>query len=267
MPHRSSVLLKPTLNCLVHLTDAPFFVLTLDEVEVAFFERVQFGLRNFDLVFVFADYTKATVRIDVIPITSLDPIKKWLTEVGIMWFEGTKNFNWKNIMNTIVLSDTHSFWEGGGWKQFAVVSDDEEEGELDESSDEDDFVPVSSSDDDDASDDSDDSDDDDYSAEESSDEDYSEEDSEGEDWDELEHKARRDDMMKKPDWDGDDDKRKPAARRQPATRAAPAKAPPAKARPVASAARPGASSARPGVTAARPVARPGATIAKRPTRP
>jgi nucleosome binding factor SPN SPT16 subunit len=40
-PNKSSVQILPTLNCLVALEDNPPFVLTLDDVEVANFERVQ----------------------------------------------------------------------------------------------------------------------------------------------------------------------------------------------------------------------------------
>jgi nucleosome binding factor SPN SPT16 subunit len=41
VPHRSSVFLQPTVHCLVNLTEIPFFVLTLSNVEIAYFERVQ----------------------------------------------------------------------------------------------------------------------------------------------------------------------------------------------------------------------------------
>lgn len=44
VPHRSSVLLQPTVHCLVHLTEQPFFVLSLDQIEIAYFERVQVSL-------------------------------------------------------------------------------------------------------------------------------------------------------------------------------------------------------------------------------
>jgi len=40
-PFKSSVKLYPTVHCLVNLTDTPFFIMTLDEIEVAHFERVQ----------------------------------------------------------------------------------------------------------------------------------------------------------------------------------------------------------------------------------
>lgn len=52
-PFRSTVLLQPTSGCLVNLTEWPPFVITLEDVELVHFERVQFHLKNFDMIFVF----------------------------------------------------------------------------------------------------------------------------------------------------------------------------------------------------------------------
>ena len=41
VPYRSTVILQPTTNCLVNLSDQPSFVVSLDEVELVHFERVQ----------------------------------------------------------------------------------------------------------------------------------------------------------------------------------------------------------------------------------
>ncbi len=41
VPTRSIVFLQPTTNCLVNLSDQPAFIITLDEVELVHFERVQ----------------------------------------------------------------------------------------------------------------------------------------------------------------------------------------------------------------------------------
>ena len=40
-PHRSHVFLQPTVQCLVNLTERPFFIMEMDEVEVSNFERIQ----------------------------------------------------------------------------------------------------------------------------------------------------------------------------------------------------------------------------------
>jgi nucleosome binding factor SPN SPT16 subunit len=78
VPFRTNVLLQPTTDCLVHLTDMPFTVITLSEVEVCHFERVQHGLKQFDLVFVFTDFSRAPLHINSIPFGLLEAIKEWL---------------------------------------------------------------------------------------------------------------------------------------------------------------------------------------------
>jgi nucleosome binding factor SPN SPT16 subunit len=78
VPHRQTVLLQPTAESLVYLSEPPFLVVTLAEVEIVYFERIVFGLRNFDMVFVNKDHSVAPIHITSIPFASLEPIKKWL---------------------------------------------------------------------------------------------------------------------------------------------------------------------------------------------
>ena len=78
VPFRSNVLLQPTTDTLVFLTEPPFLVLTLNEIEIAHLERVQYGLKNFDMVFVFQDFTRTPVHINTIPSAQLDNVKEWL---------------------------------------------------------------------------------------------------------------------------------------------------------------------------------------------
>lgn len=73
-----SARLQPTTECLVHLTDPPFLVVTLSEIEIASLERVQYGLRQFDLVFIFKDFTKPPLHINSIPSSQMDDVKNWL---------------------------------------------------------------------------------------------------------------------------------------------------------------------------------------------
>ncbi|TRZ05368.1 hypothetical protein HGM15179_021739, partial [Zosterops borbonicus] len=86
-PYRSTCLLQPTSSALVNCTEWPPFVVTLDEVELIHFERVQFHLKNFDLVIVYKDYARKVTMINAIPVASLDPIKEWLKWVfwGEFW--------------------------------------------------------------------------------------------------------------------------------------------------------------------------------------
>jgi FACT complex subunit SPT16 len=75
---RQSVLLQPTLDSLVFLLEPPFFVTPWEDIEVAYLERVMFGLRNFDMVLVWKDHEKEPFHITSIPMTSLESVKDLL---------------------------------------------------------------------------------------------------------------------------------------------------------------------------------------------
>lgn len=190
VPFRSAVLCMPTRDCLIQLIDPPYLVVTLEEIEVAHLERVQFGLKNFDLVFVFKDLAKPVVHINTIPIELLEDVKSWLTNVDIPLSEGQMNLNWGTIMKT-VLADPYQFYVDGGWS-FLTGGDDEEE--IDDDDEESEFEAT----DEDPSDEevvSDAASEDDFSSGGSESE-VSEEEEAGEDWDELERKAARDDKRR-----------------------------------------------------------------------
>uniref|UniRef100_A0A8C5M6J7 FACT complex subunit n=1 Tax=Leptobrachium leishanense TaxID=445787 RepID=A0A8C5M6J7_9ANUR len=113
-PYRSTCLLQPTSSALVNTTEWPPFVVTLDEVELVHFERVQFHLKNFDMVIIYKEYGKKVTMINAIPVGSLDPIKEWLNSCDIKYTEGVQSLNWTKIMKTIV-DDPEGFFEQGGW--------------------------------------------------------------------------------------------------------------------------------------------------------
>ncbi|KAK3814140.1 MAG: putative SPT16-general chromatin factor [Benniella sp.] len=204
VPFRTNVLLKPTQDCLVHLSEAPFLVVTLADVEVVHLERVQFGLKNFDMVFTFKDYFQTPIHINTIPMSQLDNVKDWLDSMDIVFYEGPVNLNWGPIMKTIQ-EDPADFYKEGGWSFLAVESDAEEssesgsefeasEGDFESSSSESSYASDASND-------------------EGSDEEDEDEDS-GEDWDALEEKAKRADDKKygsskrEADSDSDNDRKK-----------------------------------------------------------
>jgi Nucleosome binding factor SPN, SPT16 subunit len=190
VPFRSSVLCMPTRDCLVQLIDPPYLVVTLEEIEIAHLERVQFGLKNFDLVFVFKDFSKTAVHINTIPMELLEDVKSWLTDVDIPLSEGQMNLNWATIMKT-VQSDPYQFFADGGWSfltgsgdsddeeedeeesEFEVSDDDPSDEEVVSAASEDDYSSGGGGSDSDASD--------------------AESEEEGEDWDEMEKKAARED--------------------------------------------------------------------------
>lgn len=53
VPFRETVMVLPTVNCLVELTQMPFTVVSLGDIEIVNLERVGFNLKNFDMAIVF----------------------------------------------------------------------------------------------------------------------------------------------------------------------------------------------------------------------
>lgn len=161
-------------------------VVTIEEIEIAHLERVQFGLKNFDMVFVFKDFTRAPYHVNTIPVEFLDQVKDFLDSSDIAFSEGPLNLNWPTIMKTVT-ADTHAFFADGGWSFLQADSDDEdgnqsEEESAFEMSDEMDDASESEAESDfDGSNASDDEGDGELDSEEE----------EGEDWDELEKKAKK----------------------------------------------------------------------------
>ncbi|XP_070810100.1 FACT complex subunit SPT16 [Pituophis catenifer annectens] len=190
-PYRSTCLLQPTSSALVNCTEWPPFVVTLDEVELIHFERVQFHLKNFDMVIVYKDYSKKVTMINAIPVASLDPIKEWLNSCDIKYTEGVQSLNWTKIMKTIV-DDPEGFFEQGGWSFLEPEGEgsDAEAGESESEIEDETFNPSEEE----YEDEEEDSDED-YSSE-AEESDYSKEslgseEESGKDWDELEEEARK----------------------------------------------------------------------------
>lgn len=133
VPHRSNVLMAPATEALIQLTEPPFTVITLDEIEICHLERIQFGLKNFDMVFVFKDFNRPPVHINTIPVDQLDKVKEWLDSVNIAYTEGPLNLNWSMIMKTVI-ADPHQFFKDGGWSFLNTDSDAEDVEESEEES-------------------------------------------------------------------------------------------------------------------------------------
>eukprot|EP00884_Botryococcus_braunii_P008699 jgi/Botrbrau1/17830/Bobra.0127s0074.1 len=196
VPHRTTAFIMPTVNCLVELIEMPFTVVTMSEVNIVNLERVGFNLRNFDMTLVFKDLTRDVLRIDAIPTKSLDTIREWLSSIGIKYYEGKMNLNWKPILKSI-MEDPEQFIADGGWNFLDAEGGEDDEGEEDEEEEDQEFAPDSSE----GEESSDDASSDDESLEEEgddSDEDASEdeEEEEGMSWDELEEEAIKEDRRK-----------------------------------------------------------------------
>lgn len=133
VPFRNNVYLTPTVNCLINIIEFPFFVMSLEDVQIAFFERVQFNLKHFDLVFVKNDWKEKEVHITSIPVSNLETIKEWLDSCNIKFYVGTANVAWRMLLDKIAVNPK-KFWDRGGWssmfgsgmdKEMAMADEDE----------------------------------------------------------------------------------------------------------------------------------------------
>lgn len=192
VPFRANMFMQPTTNCLVQLTETPFFVVTISEIELAVLERVRFGLKQFDIVLIYKDYKKPVTQINSVPMTQLDSVKRWLNEVDLPFFEVGFNLNWKEVMNTIMSSPNQFFVQDGGWSflepEEAASGEEEEESEPGEEE-----FSVSDEEPEDESEE--------FSEEGSASDDFEEseaasESEAGEDWSDLEEEAKREDRRK-----------------------------------------------------------------------
>ena len=74
-PHKEMVFVQPTLNCLVNLTETPFFVVDLADVDHVHFERITYMSKAFDVVLINKDFSKPPWRIDMIDNVDKDAIQ------------------------------------------------------------------------------------------------------------------------------------------------------------------------------------------------
>lgn len=218
-PHKEMVTVMPTLNCLVNLTETPFFVVVLDEVDHVHFERVTYMSNGFDMVLVNKDFSKSPWRVDMIPNADKDSIQEWLTDMEITYTEGPMNLNWKQIMNTI--KDDDRFYmnteedsvteKEAGWEFLRMFGREDED---DNEEDDDDSAFSGGKNEAEAESEESEEEDFDSGVEEEEDEDDFDADEEleeqGLDWDDLEAEAAADDRRKRRrDEDGDVDVRRP----------------------------------------------------------
>ena len=202
-PHREMVPIMPTLNCLVSLTETPFFVVDLEDVDHVHLERVTYMSKAFDMVLVNKDFNKQPWRIDMIPNADKDSICEWLTDMEITYTEGPMNLNWKQIMNTVKEDDR--FYENteedevtekeAGWEFLRMYGKDDEsdnDGDSEDSEFNEEKVAEEEADSEEEIEEED------FDSEEESDFDADEElEEQGMDWDDMEAEAAADDRRKR----------------------------------------------------------------------
>lgn len=165
----------------------------------------QFGLKNFDMVVVFKDFTRNPQHINTIPMESIEAVKDWMDSIELAYYEGNLNLQWPTIMKT-VQADPYTFFKEGGWKFLSNESDSEDDVEEEE---EESAFEISDSELAAASEESsdEDSDFDENASEEASAEEDESDVSEAPDWDEHEKIAKKKDRDR---GDEDEDDRRPA---------------------------------------------------------
>ncbi|XP_049866709.1 FACT complex subunit spt16 isoform X2 [Pectinophora gossypiella] len=195
-PYRSTVLLQPTSGALVNLTEWPPFVIALEDVELVHFERVQFHLKNFDMVFVFKDYAKKVAMVNAVPMNMLDHVKEWLNSCDIRYSEGIQSLNWTKVMKTIT-DDIEGFFDNGGWSFLDPESDVENAAQSEDSEEEDDAYEPTDAESEDESDDDSEYDSEASDVSDGSGESEDEDEESGKDWSDLEREAAEEDKKER----------------------------------------------------------------------
>ena len=105
------------------LSEFPFFVLDVSDIEVVHFERMFYGIKNFDLAVIKKDFTTC-LRINSIPTEYTEELKSYFNEIGIIYLESMAPLKWDLILNNI-REDFKGWLEEGGWMQLVDVSKNE----------------------------------------------------------------------------------------------------------------------------------------------
>jgi nucleosome binding factor SPN SPT16 subunit len=205
---RETVFIQPSLNCLINLTEQPFFVVHMSEVDHVHFERVTYATKTFDMVLILKNFDIMPRMITAIDLKYLEAIQEWLCDVRITYTAGPQAFAWKGVMESAkederFYLDTDENGDPKAWKDIGwnVLTAEVEDGSEEEDDGDSSFAGSGSSEEE--SEESEDSDGSDESFEEESEDDSYDEEAEdeleeqGEDWDELEKKAAVSDKQKR----------------------------------------------------------------------
>lgn len=136
VPFRESVMIRQTHECLVSIDEPPYFVLTLEDVEIVNFERVVFSVKTSDMVFIMKDKTHPPMSILSVDAQKINKFKEYLDSNNILFMETSVNIQWNNLIKTI-LKDPVSFYENGAWSELMIEDSgeaSEEDSEVSEES-------------------------------------------------------------------------------------------------------------------------------------
>ena len=161
-------------------------MLDVDEIEIVCFERVYFGIKNFDLAIIMRDFTTFK-RIDSIPIEYFEELKAFFDSIDKIYAETNAPFKWQRVLSEM-RENFQDYLDNGVWDFLLAEDSEDEEPENSEDVDPDADYGQEVDESDDDSDVSGMSDED--SSEMASDEELSEK---GLSWDELDKQAEEED--------------------------------------------------------------------------
>ena len=119
-PQKQVVKIRPTKECLVALSEFPFFVMDVNDIEVVHFERMYYGMKNFDLAIIKKDFVTCT-RINSIPTEYTEELKSYFNSINIIYLESLAPLKWDLILNQ-VREDFTGWLQEGAWMQLVEVS-------------------------------------------------------------------------------------------------------------------------------------------------
>ena len=99
-PQKQVVKIRPTKECLVALSEFPFFVMDVNDIEVVHFERMYYGMKNFDLAIIKKDFVTCT-RINSIPTEYTEELKSYFNSINIIYLESLAPLKWDLILNQV----------------------------------------------------------------------------------------------------------------------------------------------------------------------
>ena len=97
---REMVFIQPSVSCLINLTEMPFFIVDMSEIDHVHFERVTYATKNFDMVLIFKNFDIMPRMITAIELKYLETIQDWLCDVQITYTSGPQSFAWKGVMES-----------------------------------------------------------------------------------------------------------------------------------------------------------------------
>ena len=95
------------------LSEFPFFVLDVNDIEVVHFERMYYGMKNFDLAVIKRDFMTCT-RINSIPTEYTEELKSYFNTINVIYLETLAPLKWDLLLNQI-RDDFDGWLQLGAW--------------------------------------------------------------------------------------------------------------------------------------------------------